>query len=160
MLKEPSQAGTESLPPEGIVDVRDWLTYYSECLKYELVMGQKFTTLLGQASLFSFTASAAIFTLAEKLNVRWPTNLWIAVLSMLGLFMYAVLADRYFLQIRRTGTLILDLEDRLRLGSYGLLHALRSSPGVFYGRPWALVLVRVYLIALVVLPFAAIKVAS
>lgn len=36
----------EAQPP-ALRESRDWLTYYSECLPYNLVMGQKFTSLLG-----------------------------------------------------------------------------------------------------------------
>ncbi|HEV8428104.1 MAG TPA: hypothetical protein VGQ41_09415 [Pyrinomonadaceae bacterium] len=148
---------------DGLHEHKDWLAYYSECCKYELVMGQKFTGLLGQASVFSFTAAAGIFTLAERLNIRYPRNLWVALPSMLGLFMYAVIIVKYFLQIRYIGGIMLKAEKVILSGlveSHGIIHVLRNSRGGFYGRWWTLGLVLAYASILVLLPLLTVAAVS
>ncbi len=147
-----------ALPPAGIAG--GWLKYYSECRQYELVMGQKFTALVGQTSVFSFTTAAGFFTLAERLGAVYPRNLWLAVPSVVGLPMYAVLIVKYFLQIRHTDGIMFDIEAKM-LGEHastlGLIHVLRSPPTVFYGSQWTLALVCVYVLILVLLPLAAVR---
>jgi hypothetical protein len=122
-------------------------------------MGQKFTSLLGQASVFSFTAAAGIFTLADRLKVRYPHSLWVALPSVVGLAMYAVIIIKYFLQIRYTGGIMLKIEAGILAGeakNLGLLHVLRDSPSAFYKQKWTFALVFLYALMLVFLPLAAV----
>jgi hypothetical protein len=122
-------------------------------------MGQKFTTLLGQASVFSFAAATGIFTLADKLKVVSFHSLWVAIPSTVGLVMYAVITLKYFLQIRYTGGIMLDIEARL-LGPeatrLGLIHILRNPRSAFYGTQWTFALVWLYALILILLPWAAV----
>ena len=132
------------------------LKYWSECRQYLVIMGQKYTGLLSQASVFSFAACTGVLALAEKLKVGFPKNLVIAAPCSLGLSLYLIIIVRYFHQIRTTGTIMLELEtkflgERLSL-KLGLLHALRGSRGAFYGRPSSLAMTWTYGVVLVALP--------
>jgi hypothetical protein len=163
MKEESALVATPDPAINGLHERKDWLAYYSECCKYELVMGQKFTGLLGQASVFSFTAAAGIFTLAERLKIGYPRNLWVALPSMLGLFMYAVIIVKYFLQIRYIGGIMLKVEKEIfggQVESHGVIHVLRNSPGGFYGRWWTFGLVLAYGFILVLLPLMTVMAVS
>src|SRR5690349_1733823 len=126
-LPDPGEASGS----QPIRDVRDWLSYYSECRQYELVMGQKFTTLLGQASVFAFAAGTGILALADRLAVVSPGDLFFgaALAISLGLLMYAAIILKYFLQIRFTGGIMLEIEEKI-LGEdanrLGVIHVLRD----------------------------------
>ena len=82
---------------------------------------------------------------------------------MLGLFMYAVIILKYFLQIKYIGGIMLSIE-KVILGklvkSHGLIHVLRNSPGGFYGRSWTLCLVLIYAVILVLLPLLSVMIVS
>ena len=163
MKEEIASVATPDHPVNGLLERKDWLAYYSECCKYELVMGQKFTSLLGQASVFSFTAAAGIFTLAERLKIGYPRNLWVALPSMLGLSMYAVIIVKYFLQIRYIGGIMLKVEEEILGGqveSHGVIHVLRNSSAGFYGRWWTFGLVLAYGLILVFLPLMIVRAVS
>jgi hypothetical protein len=163
-MAEVSASGVAANPAtDGLREHKDWLSYYSECRQYELVMGQKFTSLLGQASVFSFTAAAGIFTLAEKLKLGYPQNLWVALPSALGLFMYAVIIVKYFLQIRYIGGIMLKIEGEILGGQaegFGIIHVLRNSRSAFYGKHWTLGLGLVYALILVLLPLLVVVAVS
>lgn len=135
----------------------DWATYYAECHKFGLYQGNKFTSLLSQASVFALAVCTAIVTAAEKLKVSYPQNWLIAGPALAGLCAYGAMIVVSFLQTRAAGSEMVRIErDGFRFPSgVGLLSRMRSSSAAFFGRTWTLYLVVAYLLALAGLVIAS-----
>jgi hypothetical protein len=101
--------------PSGTAPTNDtwnsthWLSYYSQCCGFLLALGQKFISLLTQASVFTTAVCAALIALRSS---QPPAFVYIAVaviacLPLLGFWHFIV---RYRKQIEETGTLVRELE--------------------------------------------------
>jgi len=135
----------------------DWKAYYVECHKFGLYQGNKFTSLLSQASVFALAVCAAIVTAAEKLKVSYPQNWLIAGPALAGLCAYGSMIVVSFLQTRAAGSEMVRIE-RDGFGfpaGVGLLSRMRSSSAAFFGRTWTLYLVLGYLLAMMGLVIAS-----
>ena len=73
--------------------------------------------------------------------------------------MYAVIILKYYLQIRYTGGIMFELEQKFLGGdaeTLGLLHVLRQPRTRFYGRGWTFGVVWTYVAIIFFLPTAAV----
>ena len=137
------------------VRVIDWNAYYSECHKFTLYQSQKFSNLLSQSSVFALAVCTAIVTMAEKLHVGYPENLFVACSAIVGLTAYGTMIVVSFLQTRVAGTEMARVETEVFGLRVGLLSGMRASSAAFFGRTWTLVLVIIYLGALMALILTA-----
>ena len=133
----------------------NWNAYYAECHKFVLYQSQKFTNLMSQASVFALAVCTAIVTMAEKLHVAFPEDLFVACSALVGLAVYGTMVVVSFLQTRVAGSEMARVETEVFGLTTGLLSGMRSSSAAFFGRPWTLVLVILYLVALMALVVAA-----
>jgi hypothetical protein len=110
---------------------------------------------MSQASVFALAVCTAIVTIAEKLHVYSPQNLFVACSALVGLVVYGTMVVVSFLQTRVAGSEMARLETEVFGLSTGLLSGMRGSSAAFFGRSWTLALVILYLVALMALVLAA-----
>jgi len=142
---------TENDQPDGEKwTKREWLSYYSECRQFLLALGQKFVSLLAQASVFAFASCTVILAAREKLNIVFPRNLLLALPAIAGLALYIKITSAYSRQLKGIGRIMEEIETEHLVvpPELRLLQTLRRPEYAFFASPTSYRLVQVYYVAL------------
>jgi hypothetical protein len=128
------------------------LKYYAECREMLWGLGQKFSSLVVQASVFATAVCAALVALGRDASLSWPQNLWVAGTAVLALVPFWWITWRYSLQAYELGEIMIKIEKE-KFGMTvddGALQRLRAKAPLF-GHRWRGRIVYGYMVTLVVL---------